>query len=275
MKLAITSVSSQAFAYYICALARSVGRNAPGVYMRVHLVNPSDETVRSAKAAVAYGEVTVEHITLAESEVAGYCSNSRVRITREMLQGPYDAVINLDADALVRGDITQEATEVFKTHDVLLFRQSRLKVQEPGEKLYFLASMSMFKNSPGGRRFVEAWVRELEPMAREWFGDQIALYRAYDKTRAEVQVGDIPDVLIDTRFSRSGLVWMAKGNRKYGSALYQLELAQYDENVPSFFIRVRSVLLQEWFRCLAGVARLKKVSIGFLLRIRSVFSSKK
>ena len=275
MKIAVASVSSQLFLPYVCALARSVRHNSPNVYMRIHLINPTDAGILEAQRAIGKGGVTVERVPLAEEEVAAYCSNSRIRITRDEFSKSYDVVINMDADAIVRGDLTQALSGAMDGKDVLLYKQSRLKVQDPGEKLYFLACMSIFCNTPNAGAFLDAWQVELTPMGRLWFGDQIALYRAFKKTEHTVRLGDLPTTLLDTRFSLNSVVWMAKGQKKYASAMYALELEKYSGRAISPVNRLYISFMQVLLRAVSLVHESRIRIITFLVSVRDVLSVKK
>ena len=70
----------------------------------MHLVNPTAEGEAEVRSLVFLGEVTAEHRELSSDEEAAHASNSRVRITRELLERGFPFVVNMDADAIVRRD---------------------------------------------------------------------------------------------------------------------------------------------------------------------------
>ena len=274
-KLAVGSVSNQAFLHYLCALARSIRENAPEVHFHAHLINVTQDGVESVRQAMGRGEITVENIQLSKEEERGHSSNSRVYVVHKLLSSGFDVVVNMDPDALVRKGFSMILQHSLENYDVLLFRQSRIKKSNIGEKVHFLACMSIFKNGANAKTFVAKWLAELEPMRLEWFGDQIALFRAFEKTNVIVRVGDIPLGLLDWEFAFKSYVWMAKGNKKYSSSMFSLELEKYAPNRPAsvvfFIILIKQLTLRGQFL----FWKIKIAIISYLLYIRSFIRFKK
>lgn len=135
-----------------------------------------------------------------------YCANIRATIMLKVMLENKSDVLYLDADSLVRGDITHIGDFKGEASFLLRTKSRSLSTKVASGVVYV-------KYSKVGIKFLRYWKFKINRYGiHKWYTDQKALYRAFVKY--EKHVSPLSSTFIDWSLSDKGLIWTAKGSQK-------------------------------------------------------------
>lgn len=219
------------------AFARSLDRNAPGGHLHVHLINPTPAT-RDRLAALDLGRTQLSH-SREHFDFSGrsadfartYCASIRFVRQYQLLLAGARPVFSFDVDVLLRGSL-ERLLEALKRDGYDCAVHSRLRTRKRCEK--FLVSAVYVAATTGGRAFLADLAAQIgaELLGGEakWYMDQLAFYDCYRRHRRAtppLRLYHLPRVLSDWDFDKPSLLWVAKGWRKDGSAVFRAHQDAY------------------------------------------------
>jgi tetratricopeptide (TPR) repeat protein len=217
---------------HVLVLLGSLGHHDPDCACHVHVVNP-DVGVASAVDAVrgmlpnlrlSYSYEHVDLSECSEAHIRAYYASVRfVRLGELIVQSPA-SYLSLDADCIVRGDITS-AISGFSTCDIGIRRRFS---EHP--HMTVAAGALLVRPTLAARDFIErvsAGIKStLEAGDAVWFLDQIVLGRVLQETEG-LHAKQLDMSFIDWFFQDGSLVWTGKGKRKASDTKYTDALSQY------------------------------------------------
>lgn len=201
--------------------------------LHVHLFNPTAELLQEIerlRRRIRPFRLRVTHETVDFNRYVGprtYCSNARFCRLHQLLTANASLVVSVDADMLVRQDLSNvdgwsdSQAEVGLTYC-------------PAEPIWnrFAAGFAYFKPSEYGRRFLQRAAiliaHNLVSGTASWYLDQTALFEAYWSTRPSEKVVRLldMDVVCDLRHGDRSIVWAIttdKGAPRYVQERQELQ----------------------------------------------------
>jgi tetratricopeptide (TPR) repeat protein len=219
---------------HVLVLLGSLGHHDPDSACHVHVINP-DVGVASAVDAVreilpnlrlSYSYEYIDLTECSEAHVRTYYASVRfVRLAELIVQSPA-SYLCLDADCIVKGDITS-AISRFSTCDVGIRRRFSEHTH-----MTVAAGALLVRPTPAARDFIEqvsARIRStLEAGDAVWFLDQIVLgWVLREMEGGDLNAKQLDMSFIDWFFQDDSLVWTGKGKRKASDTKYTDALSKY------------------------------------------------
>lgn len=266
MSLTIFSVSDPAYLSHLEALAASVHASYPQAKLHFHLVNTAssigERLLRFHPATtICYEEKRFD----SDAARRAYCANVRARVMHELLKSGVPLVLYLDADSLVRRDLTPFIQEL-RRHDVAAHWRTE-QADDPEGKMPLMAGVVGVHNTPQSRAFAERWKDFVDDHLFDWFSDQVYLAEAYRELKAELRLWGMPARYIDWHFCCNSAIWVGKGQRKYERRLYVLEEKIFREKADGrSTLKLR--LAQLFLRVIKPLANVIQNSTSFKAALR-------
>jgi len=206
---------------YVLNLLRSARLHSPRQHFHLHLYDPAPDTRESVLALAEKQNLTVswEYSSKAKTHVSMkggmYFVCARFIRMWQLLDASRSQIFAIDADAMIRNDLTNGFSSQFSEDISLFLRRNRLN---PLRKV--LGAAVMINSTEIGLRFIRdcAVVCVYYIRAGGWEAiDQLILYlvwRWYDRYVAGFRCGELTMPFSDWHYSDNSYVWHAKGSRK-------------------------------------------------------------
>jgi len=224
---------------YFGSLVASMRESAPDANLHIHVVNPPESLSRRLEAAkqlmgpdrFSYGTEKVTLTSFSPEERKTYYASIRFVRLAELMRACPGVYFVMDADNVVRGDISRCAGLMSRC-DVMIRNRFSLRPH-----LAVAACGILLADSDAARAFMDRTAAYIMNAFRTreiaWFLDQIALTTAMRGEGlgppAGLRVAQLPRALLDWDFAEESLVWTGKGRRRLKNARYQSEYLRYKE----------------------------------------------
>lgn len=229
LPILFTACDAGYFRKFVVPLVASWRHHSPGHPFHVHIYAPEPED-RAALDAVAAGG----NFTWSSGSAAAYAGRGRVfryaadrfYTARRLLDRTSAGVIFMDADSLIRGDISK--SELNSAGDVALYLHKRF---QKSPSLSIKAGVIFFAATAGGRSYLDdvcsnLALRSKIPLFRHI--DQRALFQAhiYHVAKCRTDFRPLPFSMIDWEFGQDATIWTAKGARKSDERFAAAQIAE-------------------------------------------------
>lgn len=156
-----------------------------------------------------------------------FCANYRTGMLSRAWNGK-DHLLWLDADTIVRGDISELETFL---DDHASCAVHTPEMGQPGTHAWWLISTVGVSKNPEGRQFLDAWVKEQERIYKEWYPSIMTCQQAWINVEAtrQFKCKDITYKYSDKFFRDETPIWEAQGRRKYDDPKWLAEMEKYRE----------------------------------------------
>lgn len=238
--LTILVVSDREFLPRLKALASSIQRNAPSTRLHAYLVNlqPDDRDVEELRRLHSGITTTFVHEALDDARVtialdgmtqftekAGFCVNLRGRAIFDLLQAGVPITLYLDADSIVRGDLS-ELVQMIQDNDIVIHKRDHL------EEFRRVAGGAIgVNNTAAARAFVRRFIERIDALGnRTFFSDQWSFHLTALEFGNRVRIAHLPLSYIDWEFSDDSHIWSGKGQRKLHDSKYLAEERHYSKD---------------------------------------------
>jgi hypothetical protein len=234
--LTILVISDPVFLPRLRALAASINRNMPSAVLHACLVNvdAADEAPR-LRAIHPQTECTFVRETLDDTvvqmgmdgittftEKAGFCVNLRARAIHDLLVKGTSHVLFMDADCLVRRDLTG-LIRMMDEGDILIHKRPQAQ-----EFMQVCAAVIGVTCTARSILFFERLITRIDQIGnRLFFADQLAFHLTAVESGGDVTITHLPSEYIDWEFQEGSFIWTGKGQRKYDNEAYLQEEARY------------------------------------------------
>lgn len=222
-KLLLFSACDLAYLKYAISLIRSLDIFSPGFTFVLHVVNPTEKSLKrlgrlSSKLAHTRLLISIERINLAtlddEARRTYYASARFVRLA-ELLPEIETPILYLDSDSLVVNPIDYDFT-VERDAEICLVRRDLQGTVE--DHLAVATGVIWIKSTNASRCLINAVAKdiagELAKGNARWFLDQVAFKRQLSQISRETPVYNIKRKYADWSFHQDSIVWSGKGERK-------------------------------------------------------------
>ncbi|MDM3861026.1 MAG: putative nucleotide-diphospho-sugar transferase [Aphanizomenon gracile PMC644.10] len=232
----ILSIADQKYCKYLKTLISSIAVNFKDVHVHLHLINVSPSEQDELLCLYSNITFTSEEVKIDDSQsFSAYCANVRVRVMRRLLESGIDNLLYLDADSIVRKDLTPLFRLLKNTDLIIHHRHSDV------EAWRFATGAIAIRNNAKVKVFMQGWEKNLESLIYSWYGDQISFSRTYEILKNELYIKNLPMKYIDWKFSPFSSIWAGKGKRKHENMLYLLEDRIYELKALSSHISVEII----------------------------------
>lgn len=238
----ILSIADQKYCKYLKTLISSIAVNFKDVHVHLHLINVSPSEQDELLCLYSNITFTSEEVKIDDSQsFSAYCANVRVRVMRKLLESGIDNLLYLDADSIVRKDLTPLFRLLKNTDLIIHHRHSDV------EAWRFNTGAIAIRNNTKVILFMQNWEKNLESLTYSWYGDQISFSRTYDHLKNELCIKNLPMKYSDWQFSPFSLIWTGKGKRKDENMLYLLEERIYELKVSSsdIFVEIIKIYIKQ------------------------------
>jgi tetratricopeptide (TPR) repeat protein len=215
-------------------LIGSVGRSAPNAPCHVHVINPDSGIAHAIERTreilpnlrLSYSYEHVNFVQCSDLHIRTYYASVRFVRLAEIFGRSPASYLCVDADSIVRGDITASQAGGKVSHVGLHVRYH----EHP--QMAVLASASLFRPNAAAARFIdrvsELIKTSLESCEAVWFLDQIVLGHVVRELGADgVDIALLDLTYLDWFFRDESLVWTGKGKRKSDDSRYRGEVAKF------------------------------------------------
>src|SRR3954451_4837710 len=189
MNLTILAIADADFLPRLAALAGSIACNAPYARLKAWLVNVPEDAGRRLRQIHPSTDVTHVEAELDATEAklgmdwatwytekAGFCVNLRGRAILSVLREEHERVLFVDADTIIRGDLSPLCALIDES-DVVIHKR-------PREKDYKRVAGGVIgaRPTPAGLEFFERASAHIEAIGdRDYFTDQRAFHQAMEE----------------------------------------------------------------------------------------------
>lgn len=242
---AVIALTDNNYLKHLKTLLASLRSTKHKINVYVCLINIDQAVDLEKELKSIYSPISFKYINkkfMTDADRKAFCSNYRVTFIKEILKNPLESIIYLDADSIVRKEMS--LAEVNLDSDIeILFRKS------DDDRFKVATGAILVKNNPRSKRFFEEWEKNIQPKIYSWFSDQRTFYKTFLSLRDEVNIYPIDKRLIDWEFKETSIVWAGKGKRKYTNSIYLLEALKLRTNnrklqraisqIQSIFMKLR------------------------------------
>ena len=171
-------------------------------------------------------ELVVKYLHAPTTEPLEYLASYRAYMFRENFSFKH-SMLWLDADSLVRGDISQ-LDDWMKEYDTLAVHTPEMGGE--GTMNNWLISTCGIANSEGGKLFLNLWIKELEKLREDpsWKNGimtvQLAYVKALNLSKGLISVKDIGYKYSDKFMRPESPLWEGQGPRKQSKTWVEEEL---------------------------------------------------
>ena len=217
-------------------LASSLNRNMPSAVLHAFLVNIDDQdavdTIRtlhpnskiypiSEKLDDSDVKLGLDGITK-YTEKSGFCVNLRARAIHQLLLNGCDYVLFLDADSIVRRELSS-LVEMISRSDIVIHKR-----EQAAEFMRVAAGVIGIRRTTASIRFFEQLIQRIDELGnRTFFSDQLAFHRVAAELKDAISISHLPIEYIDWEFRNNSYIWTGKGQRKYLNETYLEEEKLY------------------------------------------------
>ena len=234
--LTVLSVSDLEYLPRLAILAKSISRNMPGAHLHAWLVNVSPgrdvkalSRIHPPSVFTHVGEVLDSRRTkmgldgkTLYTEKSGFCVNLRARAIHRLLLTGHELVLCLDADSIVRRDLS-DLVDIICCNDIVIHKREK----EP-EYMRVAGGAIGIQNTPASVAFFARMIEHIDKLGpRVFFSDQWAFHLTALERAASTEIADLPMQYIDWEFREESAIWMGKGQRKHHNTTYRREEDRY------------------------------------------------
>jgi len=205
---------------YARAIPLSAATASPGIEVHLHVVNPDagfGAAITRLKGALKTARLTVSTEHAPQASRADL-ANMRFARAAALLEAVRRPILMLDADSLVRGDVTGLAA-MFADADLALFaRPDNLPLNQR-----LLTGAIFVRPTEPGVRFMRRLAAYIMGCAarglRPWYLDQCAVTIILKRTEMAgepLRVAQLPQAYVDYALGDSSRIWTGKGGGKDG-----------------------------------------------------------
>jgi hypothetical protein len=234
--LTILAISDPEFLPRLRALASSINRNMPSAALHACLVNvdAADEAA-DLRAIHPRTECSFVRETLDDTvvkmgmdglttftEKAGFCVNLRAKAIHELLNAGASRVLFMDADCLVRKDLSG-LIRMMDDSDIVIHKRP-----QAAEYMRVCAAVIGVSRTARSMAFIERLVARIDQIGnRLFFADQLAFHLTAVESGSDITITHLPSEYLDWEFQDDSFIWTGKGQRKYKNEVYLQEEARY------------------------------------------------
>jgi hypothetical protein len=234
--LTILVISDPEFLPRLKTLAASINRNMPSALLHACLVNVDDSDAASSLLAIHPGtqcsfvretlddtivQMGMDGITTF-TEKAGFCVNLRARAIHALLVEGTGRVLFMDADCLIRRDLTA-LIRMMDESDILIHKRP-----QASEFMRVCAAVIGVTRNARSLLFFERLIARIDQIGnRLFFADQLAFHLTAVESGPDITITHLPSEYIDWEFKADSFIWTGKGQRKYNNEAYLREEAWY------------------------------------------------
>ncbi len=235
-QLTIVVISDPEFLPRLETLLGSVARHVPDARVHACLVNVTNAGDVTRLRAI-HPRITIAHYyeLLNDTEVqigldgitrftekAGYCVNLRARAIQNLLMDGYDYVLFMDADCIVRGELSG-LLDLMDSSDIVIHKRDSAL-----DFMRVCASLIGLRRTAASMDFVGRLVRRIDEIGnRLFFSDQLAFHQVASSGDTAAVITHLPSSYIDWEFRPDSHIWTGKGQRKFENMVYREEEARY------------------------------------------------
>jgi len=231
-QLTLVFVSDTKYIQYLRTLITSVQRNCLPGYLNfhIHLIN-IDETshiVSELKSLTTYPMEFSFSYPKAKlvDDFKSFCANIRIKVLYDLLLKGYKYLFYLDADSIVRKDLTP-LFDFIKTTEITFVETTAKKIS----KKYKSGALGITL-SPGSLLFYKKFNDLLEKVNYlGWFEDQRNLCKMHQQfilvPNPICIFKNLDLTFLDWEFMPNSVIWTGKGPRKTDNQTYIAEVSKY------------------------------------------------
>lgn len=235
-RLTILVISDPEFLPRVEGLLGSVARHTPDADVHACLVNVTNAG-DVARLRAIHPRVTVAHYhesldgtdvkigldgVTRFTEKAGYCVNLRARALQGLLMDGHDYVLYMDADCIVRRELSG-LLDLMDGCDIVIHKR-----ESAPDFMRVCAALIGVRRTAASLDFVERLVRRIDEIGnRLFFSDQLAFHQIASSADSGAAIAHLPSSYIDWEFRPDSHIWTGKGQRKFENMVYREEEARY------------------------------------------------
>jgi hypothetical protein len=160
------------------------------------------------------------------TEKAGYCVNLRARALQSLLMDGHDYVLFMDADCIVRRELSG-LLDLMDSCDIVIHKRDRAP-----DFMRVCAALIGVRRTPASVDFIGRLVRRIDEIGnRLFFSDQLAFHQVASSQDSTAVIAHLPSSYIDWEFRPDSHIWTGKGQRKFENMVYREEEARYRSQV--------------------------------------------
>jgi hypothetical protein len=235
-RLTILAIADPEFLPRLESLLGSVSRNMPEAAVHACLVNVTN-AAEVARLRRIHSRTTFAyyHELLDDSEVkigldgitkftekAGYCVNLRARALHGLLMEGHDYVLYMDADCIVRRELSG-LLDLMDGSDIVIHKRDSLP-----DFMRVCAALIGVRRTSASLDFVARLISRIDEIGnRLFFSDQLAFHQIASAGDSAAAIACLPSTYIDWEFRPDSHIWTGKGQRKFENKVYREEEARY------------------------------------------------
>jgi hypothetical protein len=239
-QLTILVISDPEFLPRLEALLGSVARHVPDARVHACLVNVTNAGDVTRLRAI-HPRITIAHYyeLLNDTEVkigldgltrftekAAYCVNLRARALQSLLMDGHDYVLFMDADCIVRRELSG-LLDLMDGCDIVIHKRDSAP-----DFMRVCAALIGARRTAASMDFVRRLVRRVDEIGdRLFFSDQLAFHQVASSGDSAAFITHLPSSYIDWEFRPDSHIWTGKGQRKFENMVYREEEARYRSQV--------------------------------------------
>lgn len=212
------------FQKYGKAFLASVNVNSPGAKVVVHILDPHkgySEDIEHLASYLNAMDLTVivsgsglEAEATPQQKAAFYANHRFVALSEYIVKSP-KITFFLDVDSCIRSDLLQLYNQYEKC-DVAVHTRLERKL----ESRRLLCGAILFDAQNKIVRDLIGDIAKRVKGNREWYHDQVSVYRALVAFAPRLRIAQLEKIFIDWDFGDASVVWTGKGERKDTDAKY-------------------------------------------------------
>jgi hypothetical protein len=236
----ILVISDPEFLPRLEALLGSVVRHVPDARVHACLVNVTNAGDVTRLRAI-HPRITITHHyeLLNDTEVqigldgltrftekAGYCVNLRARALQSLLKDGHDYVLFMDADCIVRRELSG-LLDLMDGCDIVIHKRDSAP-----DFMRVCAALIGVRRTAASIDFIGRLARRVDEIGnRLFFSDQLAFHQVASSGDSAAVITHLPSTFIDWEFRPNSHIWTGKGQRKFENMVYREEEARYRSQI--------------------------------------------